>query len=412
VVKVKNNKKIMNYSLPFLFVLLVSNQVVSQTPKVYVNYVTHNEESYVQYTADSLFYVGARTNLIQFGIDCQTKGAKWSMGNDHVMLDAILQWDTPPLITNTGGKNLLKYLHEDLGVECDPHAHASVVAYQDVAYKHTLLGVAPSSVMSGFLYNEPDASDYWWKEYEFPVFSTIDPAFSWHPEVIWGGATPGHVNDPYYHGMWKPSDTTDFFTHNASNHLISYGNGCRIKIVDTSTVDYVVARIDLLLNDINTGILPATGFYPMSFFVSEAYLWNPPFLLKLNAISDTVNVRVSQGKMEWMHIEDIVTEWKTNYGEVGFYASCDNTEFIGVAENELNDEFSIYPNPAKLFVKISPNSSSLYSVSVSDIRGQQLQQEINISGDFEISLLDYPKGIYFLRIESEESTVSRKFIKE
>lgn len=402
----------MKYIISVFAILFISTKVVSQTPKVYINYVTHNETNYTQYLLDSLFYVNARTNLIQFGLDCQTKGAKWSMGSDYVMLDAILQWDAPPLTANSSGKNLLKYLNEDLGVECDPHAHADVVPYQDVAYKHILLGVPPSSVMSGFLSNSPDDSGYWWKDYEDPIQSSLDMSFSWHPEVLWGGATPGHVDDSLYHGMWRPNDTTDFFTHNPSNRLIAYGNGCRIKIKDTSTVAYVVERIDNLLDDISDGTLPATGFYPMSIFVAEYYMWTPTFLLKLNAISDSINVRVSQGRMEWTHIEDIVNEWKTNYSEVGFYASCDNQYFIGLAENDVDEEFSVSPNPASLHLTISPNSSAVYSIAFYSTSGQLLQQELDLSSDFNLSLLDYPRGIYFLRIETEESNFVRKIIKD
>ncbi|MBL4707770.1 MAG: hypothetical protein JKY48_04945 [Flavobacteriales bacterium] len=123
--------------IPILFLLALTVQSQS---KIYINYVTHNEDNYNQYISNQSFYISARTMLRQFAIDCKNNGAKWSMGNDYKLLDAVSMHDKPLVMSNTNGLNLLKWMQDSMDVELDPHAHAQTgsPSLADVAYKHTL----------------------------------------------------------------------------------------------------------------------------------------------------------------------------------------------------------------------------------------------------------------------------------
>jgi hypothetical protein len=405
--------------------LLIATTAQSQT-KVYVNYVTHNEDNYDQYVINQPFYVSARTMLHQFATDCKMKGAKWNMGNDFKMLDAVAAHDIPPVTANTNGLNLLKWFQDSMDVELDAHAHAQSgnPSLADVAYKHTLLGVVPSSVVSGYLLSEADGNNNWWFDYENPVQSNLNQNYFYHPEILWGAATPGHTNDPLYYGIWKPTDTLNYFTHSASNRLINYGNGCRIKITDTTTVDEVLVAVDSVINGIQNGDYPATGFYQISLFIEEYLFWDslitPPanytfsgdFLARINEITDSINVRVNQNTMEWMHIEDIVDEWKTTYNAVPFYVSCDQQSVLAVEEEQLSsNSVSIYPNPATDVLHILPEQNMKdYDLFVYNMEGRLVYEEGGVTGKASISTKGFRKGIYVIRLATANSNVTSKLI--
>lgn len=406
-------------------IALITSLSIAQN-NVYVNYVTHNEDNYNQYVLNQPFYIEARTMLRQFAIDCKIRGAKWSMGNDYKILEAILAHDTGPVLTNTNGLNFLHWLQDSMDVELDPHAHAGFgnPTMADVAYMHTLLDATPSSVISGYLQSQADNSGYWWYDYENPVASVMDPTYTYNPEVIWGGATPNHVDDPLFYGIWKPTDVADYYTHDASKRLINYGNGCRIKITDTTTVDDALIAVDSLLDGIDSGDYPSSGFYPISLFIAEHYFWdtlitspniysfNGDFLAKINEITDSINVRVALNKLEWMHIEDIVEEWKTTYSATPFFISCDHQEMIGIDEKPSKlDAFSISPNPTKGQLTINPSYDDIeYDLSLINISGQEVLSIDRNSGTQTLQVYDIPRGIYVLKIMSEKELLTERII--
>jgi len=283
----------------------------------------------------------SRAAIIQFATECYIKGAKWSIGSEYVFLQAIAKYDTGTVTYNTNGKNLLKWLDQDRDVECDPHSHESKFNYADVAYLHTELGVTPSSVRSGFIYNSVNNNGDTWMEYQNPVQGDSFPSYTWHPEILWGAATLGHVNDPEYYGAWKPRDTTDFFVHESGNHLINYGNGCKIVASELTVVE-VLQIIDNLIDAIDNGSVPETGFYCMSIFFQDSKLRQSAFLLKMGHITDSINLRVGQGKMEWKHIEDVIQTWKTDYSSEPFHMSCDFQSIYSIPLSNWAIYFGIF----------------------------------------------------------------------
>jgi len=107
---------------------------------------------------------------------------------------------------------------------------------------------------------------------------------------------------------------------------------------------------------------------------------------------------------------DIIYDWSDNdwsVDEKSFYYRSIITQ---TPEMELNN-FLVYPNPVKntLFIK-NQNSKNISCTIVSN-SGQQLMQFDIKGSDARISMEKLPKGVYFLQINSESGTITKKVIK-
>jgi len=84
-------------------------------------------------------------------------------------------------------------------------------------------------------------------------------------------------------------------------------------------------------------------------------------------------------------------------------------------ENNLlsSDKVSVYPNPAKdvSFLNIDfPNSTSKTLVDISDAQGRLVRTE-KLNGN-QINIAQLVKGVYFLKIKTEEGSYVKKFLLE
>lgn len=382
----------------------------AQLPKVYINIVSHNEENYTYFSNPTSFY-NMRPRILQMAQVTAAKGAKWHLGSDNVMLRAIIKCDTGSVQLNTGGLNVLKYVSTTYpnNVECDPHAHESTYNYADIAKFHDSLGVNPGTVMSGFLYSQLQ-SGHDWQDYQSPVTATHFPNYTWAPEILWGAATPNHTNDPIDYGMWKPESMTSFFVHQSSKHLINYGQGCKIEIYDTTAISVVMGQIRYIVNAIQSGTAPANGFYCTSLFFRENYLSTPNFIsVKLANLMDSINILVSQNKVEWQFIPEVVTKWKNNYNSQPFIMDCNLNLLTSILENNNEaNQLSIYPNPFNAFSTIQFNHS-LYNaeLNIYNIYGQIIKTINRISGnEIKIDRDNLPSGIYFVCVTQDNKTIS------
>ena len=83
-------------------------------------------------------------------------------------------------------------------------------------------------------------------------------------------------------------------------------------------------------------------------------------------------------------------------------------ETVSVEELSLDKRLSVYPNPTNntLFINtdIDYNTINIYSLSGKLIKTQ--------SASLQISVLDLPKGMYFIQLVGNKNNVVQKFIKE
>lgn len=92
--------------------------------------------------------------------------------------------------------------------------------------------------------------------------------------------------------------------------------------------------------------------------------------------------------------------------EIRMDVSVGNDEKL--AESLLN----IYPNPFDNFVNIE-SDNTINRISLFNILGKKVYEEIFLSTHFyTVNMLDLPKGTYMIQIETNESVLSSKLIKE
>lgn len=290
----------------------------SQTP-VYLTFTTHNEDA--EPYNNFIYYKTKRNFIVQLADSIVAKGAKWNFQSDWRFLIAVKNFDTGSVILNTNGKNLIKWLVEDKGIDCDPHSHESNgYNYSDVAYLHSQLGITPSKVVGGFLYDTVVSGNNW-ENLENGMYGRMYTTYFWQPDILWGGGTQNHLNDPQNFGLWNPQSMENFYVHDTTKHLTLLGNGCNNKIYDTSLVTTSVQRIRNLVNAITYKAFPDSGFYTATVHTQIGSL-NISQINKVVQFIDSVKAFVNSGKVVWKNLDEIFEIWKTDYGKKPFRTSC------------------------------------------------------------------------------------------
>lgn len=75
-----------------------------------------------------------------------------------------------------------------------------------------------------------------------------------------------------------------------------------------------------------------------------------------------------------------------------------------------NDERTIYPNPTSDFVYFK-NISNIKEISISSIEGHMVKHIVNIPTD-KINISDLPPGMYIVVIKNDQTSLTRKIMKE
>ena len=99
--------------------------------------------------------------------------------------------------------------------------------------------------------------------------------------------------------------------------------------------------------------------------------------------------------------------------ELHYFMTCPQTAKIengdAISENTDND-ISIYPNPAKDFVKLSAVGVQLSAVKVYNCLGMMIEEIKVNANEAEINILDYKAGVYFINIETENGVIVKQVL--
>ncbi len=93
----------------------------------------------------------------------------------------------------------------------------------------------------------------------------------------------------------------------------------------------------------------------------------------------------------------------------GFGMVFQNTPFLGIKENELNN-FKIYPNPVRDVLTIASDNLLIENYKIYSTNGTLILSKINSQNNIDVSGL--ANGIYFIEVTSESGNKVQKFIKE
>ena len=303
---------------------------------------------------------------------------------------------------NTNGKNIIKWLSEDKGVECDPHAHENAYNYADVAYLHTQLGITPNKIVGGFLYNQIVNGNNW-ENLETGIYGRVYTSYFWKPDILWGGGTQNHINDPQNYGAWKPQSMANYYYHDTSKHLTLIGNGCANKIFDTTAVTTAMNRIRKIVNAVSYGVVPDTGFYTATVFMSNGQ-FSTSQLNKMKQFIDSVSVFVSQGKIQWKSIKEIYEIWNTGYNKQPFWIQCAQIPEVYSVMNITSipegfyNEFNNSMNMKDTVVAYLRSITSPYSIVDSSKRKID---SVTFTGSF--AFLNASSGTYYIALKHRNS---------
>lgn len=84
---------------------------------------------------------------------------------------------------------------------------------------------------------------------------------------------------------------------------------------------------------------------------------------------------------------------------------------VGIQENAIDLGISLYPNPSKGVYQISINNNKVWDLSVFNLTGQSLLVERSISNNYLLNIMELPIGIYYCRLQSNESIATIKIVK-
>jgi len=85
---------------------------------------------------------------------------------------------------------------------------------------------------------------------------------------------------------------------------------------------------------------------------------------------------------------------------------------IGIEEKPENEDITIYPNPTTGKITVTNLPQETTRITVYNVLGELVHdQQMNGSNDHVIDLTGFPRGLYFLQVFQEETTLKRKIIK-
>ena len=141
------------------------------------------------------------------------------------------------------------------------------------------------------------------------------------------------------------------------------------------------------------------------------------YMVKVNGEvkeANTTNMSYTIANAEGLNIAEVIALYddKSSVPTISSSAAEDGGDGDGdddEAIEELNNSFVIYPNPVKDLVMIQGND--INSVSVYNSVGVLVERIDVRSNEVEINMNDYNTGIYFVQVNTENGTATRKVVK-
>lgn len=212
---------------------------VTNAPTVYFIIAVHSEEPGGSpntpdfRTTAATNYDAWRKAILWFASECTNRHLAWDFQSDWNFLRGMEKFETTNGLANfnasylSAGKTTLRYLHENLGVELDPHSHENYgYNYADVAYlTQQLGGSSPAGVVGGHVYTNNGYQD--WPKFirtTNGLTGLIYTNFSWKPHLLIGGGTASHRDDPHVAGLWRPAGTNAYLVDDPSGQIAAVGN--------------------------------------------------------------------------------------------------------------------------------------------------------------------------------------------
>jgi len=284
---------------------------------VYVVLFMHNEDTALGDFNDPgtpAKYQRNREMLVEMGQFLHNNNVPFDWESDWKFLQGVLKYETPELEATTNNKNLVRYLSEDLGITVDPHSHEHYgYNYADVACLIDSLGVPPTDIIGGHIwdpYNEKYAN---WERFRQPLQGSQYPHYTWSGRVLIGSGTPNHTYDPQPSGLWRPTDKYHYWQDDPDGNVLCVGQ----YTGDLAGVQELVQlyRTDAIPAD---QILTCTIHTPQSFY--------PDFMndFEQNLIEPLLELQ-NNGDIRLVSFVELADIWETEFGGRAHIYNAPNT---------------------------------------------------------------------------------------
>lgn len=310
--------------LALLSVLPVS-RAQSNAPAIYFALAVHSEEPGGTpntpdfRTVPLATYQSWRNAILWLAQECATRQIAWGFQSDWNFLEGAKRFETTAganytanLLTNTAGKNVFKYLQENLGVELDPHSHEnSGYNYTDTAaLLDDALDCVPSGVVGGHVYTGTNFQN--WPKFVTGAGLTgaVYNTYVWKPHLLMGGGTANHRDDPHAAGLWRPAGTNAYLTHSPTGTIAAVGNW-----------EQDLFETDRLLRMLESRELPHSNrLWTVGLVLNHRDMFTTN-LTRIRAQLDTIRRWRDAGRITVTNFEGIYATW-TNapfHGEASLY---------------------------------------------------------------------------------------------
>ncbi|MDZ7725609.1 MAG: hypothetical protein U5R06_22995 [candidate division KSB1 bacterium] len=272
---------------------------------VYVVLFMHNEDGVLadlDQPGTRASYMRHRRELVEFADTLAHHHVPFCWQSDFKFLQAILKYDTPAVMDSTDGKNLARYLAENCGITVEAHSHENYgYNYADVAHLIDSLGVTPTDVVGGHVWDPYLANYADWERFRTPLQGSMYPHAQWDGRLLIGSATPGHSSDPVPSGVWRPLDKYNFWTDDPQGNIICIG---QYKNDLEGVEELVQIKQSGAVSD--NEILTCAVFSPQSA--------NPDFTQDYvqTTLTPLLNLQ-DQGKIKLVTFTDVVDIWDSKY---------------------------------------------------------------------------------------------------
>jgi len=157
-----------------------------------------------------------------------------------------------------------------------------------------------------------------------------------------------------------------------------------------------------------------TNIVPLEWDIEETYFKEAWYSLDNEATTTSIeklgntSIELENGDYQLTLYAVDNSENESN-GSVSFSV---NKQTTGISLLEAQDDvIKIYPNPAYDLVTIQYNSTSEYTVEITSVNGQLLQDKTSDKPTYQINISSFQKGIYYITVRSKDFIITEKIIK-
>jgi len=384
-------------------IFLISKSMLSQAPKLYIHFVSHNEPS-DNIESSALVFNKFKNNALQMANIINTKNVKWNLQTSDGFVLGALQYQSAGTSSTDIFETLSNSPYSD-NIEIDPRSkNKNGRNIADQWYLLDSCGANPTTHLGGCIYSttNPMTQPIDWLQYRNPIIGNIY-GNTWQCSIITGaGSYPPHTNDLNDFGIFKPDTTTNFYQHNPSKNLWCMGTGCAPVLDSMDNEQDIIDLIQGQVDSIQNGLWPQDKFYVTRIMTNQRE-YGPMFFSKIAKVIDSLNL-IPTSQLKWATIGETFNDfmaWQSSSG-------LDHSQWLcgqlttSLSESTIENRVIISPNPFSDKISINFNDEKKHTIQINDFFGRLIYIE-NGASEMSIDLSKYSNGLYFVRIDDMQT---------